>query len=132
VKENSGLPFWWNGQKNGILFQNNDYVHGASVFVTILFKWPFSKYVWHSYAISLLLNVKFCSIKKLNVLSYFFSPRFLSMFVCQICHGRTNCGTDKVYLLWWLGQLDFLQGSQYTYYLWLGLKPTIHTQYYCQ
>jgi len=28
-----------------------------------------------------LINVEFCNIEELNVLSYFFFPRFLSMFV---------------------------------------------------
>ena len=50
----------------------------------------------------------------------FISSRFLIIFVCQICHGRTYCGTEMVYWLWWLCQLDFLHGSQFTYYLWLG------------
>jgi len=51
-----------------------------------------------------------------------FSPRFSSMFVGQICHVWTYCGKEMVYWLWLLGQLDFLHGSQYTYYHWLSLS----------
>jgi len=45
-----------------------------------------------SYTVPLLTDVAFCSFEELNVLS-FFVQRFVSMSVCQICHGRTYCGT---------------------------------------
>jgi len=43
-----------------------------------------------SYTVPLLIDVAFCSFEELNVLSFF--QRFLSMSVCEICHGRTYCG----------------------------------------
>ena len=75
-----------------------------------------------SYTISLLINVEFRSIEELNVLSYFFSPRFLSMFVYQIL-SRTDTlwdGNGLLVVVTW--PVDFFHGSQYTYYLWLGLS----------
>ena len=75
-----------------------------------------------SYTISLLINVEFWSIEELNVFSYFFLQDVLAMFVCQRCYGRIYCGTEMVYWLWWLGQLNFLHGGQNTFYLWFGLS----------
>jgi len=86
-------------KKTQILLQNNDFVHDASVFTTICLNDFFPSMCdtrLSSYTISLLINVEFCSIEELNVLNYFFLQDFLSMFVCQICHGRTYCGTEMV------------------------------------
>jgi len=110
-------------KKTGILFQTIDFVHDASVFITICLNDFFSKYVWHQAYILYNFLIDNCWILQywgLECVS--FSPRFLSTFVCQICHGRTYSGTLMVYWLWWLDQLDFLHESRYTYYLWLGLS----------
>ena len=72
-----------------------------------------------SYTVSILIDVAFCILDKFNVLGNFFRNS-LFMFVCQICDGRKHCGMEMVNWLWWLGKLDFLQGSQYTYNLWLS------------
>ena len=43
--------------------------------------------------------------------------------VCLSNLSRTDIlWAEMVYWLWWLGQLDILHGSPYTYYLWLGLS----------
>ena len=73
VKENSGLFFWLYGQKTGILFQNNDFVHDAGVFITICLNDIFPGMCdtrLTSYTISLLImnvDVDFYSIEELNV-----------------------------------------------------------------
>jgi len=112
--------------KNGIVYQSNDFLHDASVFITICLNDLFPSMCdtrLTSFTISLLINVAFCTIEGLNVLSYFkFYTIFFSMCVCQFFHGRTYCGTKMVYWLWWLGQLDLFHRSQYTYYLWFGLS----------
>ena len=62
-----------------MLFQNNDFVHDASVFITICLNDLFPSMCdtrRTSYTISLLINVEFCSIEELCVLSFFFIQDF--------------------------------------------------------
>ena len=78
-------------QKTGIIFQNNDLLHDASVFITICLNELFPSMCdtrLTSFTISLLINVEFCSIKELNVLSYF---KFSSIsFPCSSVKNQTN------------------------------------------
>ena len=126
VNGNSVLSFWWNGRKTGILFQNNDFVHEASVFITICLNDFFqSMYDTRltSYLISFLINVAFCSIEVklcVNVLSYFFLQDFYPcVSVKFVTEGHI------VVRKWFNGRGDlagwnFFHESQYTYYFWLG------------
>jgi len=77
-------------QKTGILFQNKDFVHDASVFITICLNdfFPSMCDTWLTfYTISLLINVEFCSIEELNVLCYFFIQDF---YPCLSNLSRTD------------------------------------------
>ena len=83
-------------KKTGILFQNNDFFHDASVFITICLNDFFPSMCdtrLTSYTISLLINVEFCSDEELNVLSYFFQIFFIH--VCLV-DGLSYCGTEVV------------------------------------
>jgi len=59
-----------------------------------------------SFTILLLINVEIRSIDELIVLSYFFLQDFLSMFVCQICHGRTYSGAGCGDLASWVSSWE--------------------------
>jgi len=79
--------------KTEILLQNNDFVHDASVFITICLNDIFpSMYDTRltSYTISLLMNVEFCSIEELNLLCYFFLQDFYPCFPVKfVTDGHT-------------------------------------------
>ena len=80
-------------KNTGILFQNNDFVYDANfVFITICLNDFFPSMCdtrLISYTISFLINVEFCSIEELNVLSYFFLSKFF-IHVCLSTLSRTG------------------------------------------
>jgi len=87
-------------EKTRNLFQNNDFVHDASVFINICLNDFFPSMCdtrLTCFTFLLLINVKFCSIEELNVLSYFFSKMFIH--VCLSNLSRTNILCDGNCLL---------------------------------
>ena len=87
-------------KKTQILLQNNDFVHDASVFTTICLNDFFPSMCdtrLSSYTISLLINVEFCSIEKLNVLSYFFNQVFNEILIIRFANGGRAVGWAGVF-----------------------------------
>jgi len=67
------------------------HVPDTSVFITLCLNdfFPSTRVTkLTSYTVSLLIDVAFYSLGEFNKLLTF--QRFLSMFVCQICHRRTH------------------------------------------